>query len=265
MRDAVDEVIEERRRLERGFPRAVLLSGLAHAVVTAVALGASILLPRPGHRIRVMDGRVVALPGGGGGRPDAGGAPAPAPVGPPLEQVRPAEPAPGPAPKILKPPREEPRQGLPAPEGRSRRPTRPDAARAPAWTPEPPDSPGTAASGAGQPRGLGGVQGLETLPIGPGVGHLSFEGDWYLGSVQRKIWLNWMQQIRAGMTQPVTVVFTLASDGSVKDVQVTQSGGSYLLDAAAQRAVVTAAPFAPFPKDYGTKQLTIQCIFRPNP
>ena len=76
-------------------------------------------------------------------------------------------------------------------------------------------------------------------------------GDWYLAGVQQKIWMLWNQQIKAGFTQPVGVTFTILPDGSVTDVRVTQSSGASLLDMAAQRAVLNAAPFGPLPKDYG--------------
>ena len=49
----------------------------------------------------------------------------------------------------------------------------------------------------------------------------------------------------------------------VADVQVVQSSGVYLIDSAAQRAVLSAAPFGPLPKDYGTNRITIQGIFKP--
>jgi protein TonB len=81
--------------------------------------------------------------------------------------------------------------------------------------------------------------------------------------VQRKIWGLWTQQIRTGMTQAVTVRFTIVADGSVEDVEVLQSSGVYLIDAAAQRAVQTAAPFSPLPKNYDTTRVTIQAVFKP--
>jgi protein TonB len=90
-------------------------------------------------------------------------------------------------------------------------------------------------------------------------------GDWYIAAVQQKIWMLWTQQIKAGFTQPVTVVFTILADGSVEDVNVTQSSGATLLDMAAKRAVQTAAPFGPLPKNYGTNRYPIQAVFQPTP
>jgi TonB family protein len=81
--------------------------------------------------------------------------------------------------------------------------------------------------------------------------------------VQQKIWVLWNQQIKAGMSQPVTVSFTIQADGTVTDIRVIQSSGALLLDRAAQRAIDSAAPFGPLPKDYGTNRITIEGIFKP--
>ena len=71
------------------------------------------------------------------------------------------------------------------------------------------------------------------------------------------------QQIHNDMPQSVTIRFTITADGSVDDVEVAQPSGVYLLDTAAQRAVITAAPFSPLPKTYETNRLTIQAVFKP--
>jgi TonB family protein len=73
----------------------------------------------------------------------------------------------------------------------------------------------------------------------------------------------WNQQIKAGFTQPIGVTFTIQADGSVTDVRVTQPSGATLLDMAAHRAIVNAAPFGPLPREYGTNHKTIQALFKP--
>ena len=72
-----------------------------------------------------------------------------------------------------------------------------------------------------------------------------------------------LKQIKAGFDHPVGVTFTILADGSVADVHVTQPSGASLLDMAAQRAILNAAPFGPLPREYGTNRKTIQAIFRP--
>ena len=106
--------------------------------------------------------------------------------------------------------------------------------------------------------------GLEFGPPGPGVpGGTDSGGDWYLAGVQQKIWILWNQQIKSGFNHPIGVTFTILADGSVADVDVTQPSGASLLDMAAKRAVLNAAPFGPLPRQYETDRKTIQAVFRP--
>jgi TonB family protein len=106
--------------------------------------------------------------------------------------------------------------------------------------------------------------GLEFGPPGPGVPTgTDSGGDWYLAGVQQKIWMTWNQQIKAGYTQSVGVTFTIQPDGQVTGVRVTQPSGVSLLDMAAQRAILNAAPFGPLPREHGQNPRTIQALFRP--
>jgi TonB family protein len=103
------------------------------------------------------------------------------------------------------------------------------------------------------------------LPVGPGVPGGVDGGDYYMAGVQRKIWTIWMQQVKNDFQNPVSVAFTIMADGSVpfSSVRVVNSSGATLLDNAAQRAVLTAAPFSPLPRDYGTNEITVQANFKP--
>ena len=106
--------------------------------------------------------------------------------------------------------------------------------------------------------------GLEFGPPGPGIPTgTDSGGDWYLAGVQQKIWMTWNQQLKAGHTQSVGVTFTILPDGQVSGVRVTQPSGVSLLDMAAQRAILNAAPFGPLPRDYGQNPRTIEAIFKP--
>jgi len=246
--DAVDRVLEQRAALDRGFGATLALSTAGHVAVFGLALVVAWLGAR-GPRIREVPGFAVALPRGGGGpsAPEPPAAPAAAP--PPV--VAPPAPAakPEPPPKVLKPPKEEPRKGLPPLESKKARPDR---------TPAPAS---TAKSGTGD----AGIPGLDIqAPPGLGVpGGNDAAGDWYLAGVQRKIWMIWTRQIKSGFTQPIAVSLTITETGALEDVRVVESGGVPMLDAAAQRAVYSAAPFTPLPRSYGTNRLTIRAVFRP--
>lgn len=258
MNDPVDRILVDREAMDRGFPAGVILSIAAHVALVGGSLLVAVLAPAK-PLINVADGMAVPLPPGGGGKPNVE-PPAPAPQAPePPPTVAPEPPKPEPEPEtvkpqVIKPPKEEPKKGLPEPDAKPQK-------KKPTPTPPP------ARSAGGVPGGTGTstqTPGLEFGPPGPGVpGGTDLFGDWYLAGVQRKIWLLWTQQIQPDFQQPVTVRFTILGDGSVAETSVVQSSGISLIDRAAMRAVQTAAPFGPLPKNYGTDRYTIQAVFRP--
>jgi len=243
--DPVDRVIVERGRMDAGFPGGLLVSMVVHFVLAGVAVAGQLLFP-PKPIIRVADAFAVPLPRGNS-------APANPATGP-----EPKAEAPAPAvepPKVLKPPKDEPRPSTKAvPELDPRKTLKKTATPAPARA-------SAASTGA-----VSATPGLALGPSVPGVpGGTDSGGDWYLAGVQQKIWMIWNQQIKSGFTQPVAVTFTILADGSVADVQITQSSGASLLDLAARRAIDSAAPFAPLPRSYDTTRKTIQAVFQPTP
>lgn len=252
MNDPVDTLLVERQMMDRGFSAGLVLSITAHLVLLGGSLLAAILAPKA-PLINVVDGMAVPLPPGGGG-PQSLQAPAPATKPEPAPSVAPEPPKPEPVkPQLIKPPKDT-KKGLPELDAKAskKKPTPPPAATR---------ASGAAAGGTGtasDPVGIG------IGPAGPGVpGGTDLLGDWYLAGVQRKIYSLWMQQIRQEVKTPVAVVFTILPDGSVTDVTVVQSSGISLIDRAAQRAVMSAAPFGPLPRTYGTDRYTIQAVFRP--
>jgi protein TonB len=260
--DAIDRLLAERQQLEHGLPATLALSVSAHFVLAATVLIGPLLLPRE-PALRVADGFAVVLPRGGGGSPAAVAPPAEAPAPQPEPAVSQAPPAP---PAVLKPPpKVEPRpRALPLPDARAvKRPPSPPplpATERPAAT-----KAGPAPAGAPAGRGASAATpGLEFGPPGPGIPTgTDSGGDWYLAGVQQKIWMTWNQQIKAGYTQSVGVTFTILPDGNVTGIRVTQPSGASLLDMAAQRAILNAAPFGPLPREYGQNPKTIQALFKP--
>jgi protein TonB len=249
--EAVDRLIVERERMDAGFSGGFLASLVGHLVFIGFIFAAPFLFPAE-PPLRVADGFAVPLPRGGGGAPP----PPPQAIPPATPEAPPAAPEP---PKVLKPPKDEPvKKGLPELDAKKTRKKAPE--------PEPARTRGDsrAASAGTKPAAASTTPGLEFGPPGIGVPEgTDTSGDWYLAGVQQKIWMIWNQQIRTGFTQPVGVVFTILADGSVTDVKLVQSSGASLLDLAAQRAIYSAAPFGPLPKDYGTNRKTIQALFKP--
>lgn len=249
MTDPVDRVIIERARMDAGFPGGLLVSLVFHFVLVGVAVAGPLFFPAK-PIITVSDGFAVQLPRGGGG---TAAAVTTAAAEPKVEAPAPAvEP-----PKVLKPPKDEPRPSTKAvpeldPRKAHKKTEKPEPTRAPVGGSE------------GKPTGPSVTPGLALGPSTPGVPDGNDAGgDWYLAGVQQKIWMIWNQQIKTGFTQPVAVTFTILGDGSVAEVHVTQSSGASLLDLAAQRAIYSAAPFAPLPRSYDTTRKTIQAVFRP--
>jgi len=232
--DAVNRLIAQREAMDRGFSRSVVFSSAVHVIVAVAAFVVPLLLPKP-PLLRAQSVFYVPLPRGGGGSPQ------PAPPKP--EAAKPAEKKPEPEkPKVQKPPKEEPRKGLPALDAKKGRPTK---------EPE-------------KPAAESATPGLALGPVGPGFpGGSDTSGDWYLAGVQRRVWTIWMSQLRLTAVQPSIVQFTIQADGSVTGVSLVQSCGISTIDFAAQRAIFSAAPFAPLPKHYGTSQVTFQAVFKP--
>jgi periplasmic protein TonB len=249
VREAVDRIIQERRDLDRGFANSVYLSLAFHLLAVGGAFGAQLVLPRK-PVIEVADVFFEPLPRGGRGTPNV---PPPAPAPSPSDAGAGEEP-----PKVLQPPTP------PKPEEREDALPEPSATPRKKPTPRPKVTP---APGTGVAMGAGtGNQtpGLEFAPPGLGVpGGTDRHGDYYLAGVQQKIWMIWTQRIHEDVGRTVKVQFTIHKDGSLSDVRVVESSGGALLDLAAQRAVQSAAPFAPFPNNYGQDRITIQAVFKP--
>jgi periplasmic protein TonB len=253
MKDAVNAHLMERQALERGFGGSLLLSGFGHGFLAAALIIAS-LIPAQTPKMDGIFAFAVPLPRGGGGQPAPPTSAPPAPEPPKVESK--PEPAAVPPQKILKPPKDEPSRALPDPNLKKVKP----AEKTPPRTVEPPDAGvNRTVAGGSQTPGLEFAQPGVGSPTGVATG-----GDFYLASVQQRIWMIWMQQVRAEQGQAVvSVVFTILADGSVTDVEVTQSSGVTLLDLAAKRAVLNAGPFRPLPKTYGTDRYKIQANFKP--
>src|SRR5262249_11607953 len=172
----------------------------------------------------------------------------------------PPAPEPPSKPQIAKPPKEAPRHGLPELDSKKKH-------AKPEKTPPPRPAPGNASTATAATAAASQTPGL-SLGAAPGPGvptGTETGGDWYLASVQQKIWTIWNQQIKSDFNSSVTVSFSILADGSVDAVRVLQSTGASLLDRAPQRAVLSAAPFAPLPRTYGTNRYTIQAVFKPVP
>ena|SRR5205085_7139108 len=232
MRDAVGEVLAQRKALDRGAGAGVALSLLLHGAVTAAAVFAA-LRRTPEQSVEVMQIKFARMPAMAAPAPAAEAAAAtrvPQPKAPPLVE----------APKaVVKP-------VAASPFGRSAK----KAVEAP-----PPKAP-TANS---QPPTANSVD----IPVG-GTGAV-VEGDFpytiYIDRMKTLIGQHWFRpQATAGVT--TTVKFVIDRDGTIRDSAVETESGNGTFDRAALRAVIESSPLPPLPFGYGGTYLNVHLTFK---
>ncbi len=90
---------------------------------------------------------------------------------------------------------------------------------------------------------------------GQGGGDFASRYAWYIESVRRRIAQNWLQStidpaVRAARQAHCVMTFRIYRDGSVKDMQLSQTSGNLSMDNSAQRALLSSNPMPPLPSDY---------------
>jgi TonB family protein len=73
--------------------------------------------------------------------------------------------------------------------------------------------------------------------------------------MKRRISQNWLQNtidptVRAARRAKTTVTFRIYKDGTVKDLQITQSSGNQSMDNSAMRAMLNANNMPALPNEY---------------
>jgi TonB family protein len=124
------------------------------------------------------------------------------------------------------------------------------------------------------PYGLGGQPSMSYTQIvsGAGEGGLSFGegGDfgerygWYVASVRSRISGNWLLSTISPsiLTAPrLYMTFTILRDGTVTNVEITQSSGFPEVDRSALRAVLASNPLPALPSDYAGSRVKVNLYF----
>jgi periplasmic protein TonB len=110
-----------------------------------------------------------------------------------------------------------------------------------------------------------GVQGAGGIDIGPA----SVLGDRfgaYVNLMTDRISQFWNRaSVNSSPAQICTVSFTIARNGTVSNVQVSQPSGNYLLDTSAKRAVLDANPLPPLPAQFERNEATVDLKFQLKP
>ncbi len=128
------------------------------------------------------------------------------------------------------------------------------------------------------PYGGGGTPTVPTTSFAMGAGNsqagLGFTGaaggdfgarfSWYVEAVQRRISSNWLQSTvdpSVSSAPRVVVVFTILRNGTVTNIQVTQSSNNYSVDSSATRAIRESSPLAALPAEYSGSNVNVEFWF----
>jgi periplasmic protein TonB len=128
------------------------------------------------------------------------------------------------------------------------------------------------------PYGAGGTPTIPTTSFAIGQGTtqagLGFTGvsggdfgsrfAYYVQAVQQRISRNWLQStVDPGFSVAprVVVTFDILRNGSITNIQVTQSSNNYSVDSSALRAVQNSSPLQPLPAEYSGSRVTCEFWF----
>ena len=107
-----------------------------------------------------------------------------------------------------------------------------------------------------------GMSGSAGIDIGPqSVLGSRFGG--YVNLMRDRISQRWnTADVRSLPSQKCAVTFTIARNGAVSNVQVSQPSGNYLLDTSAKRAVIDANPLPALPAELQRNEVTVELWFQ---
>jgi periplasmic protein TonB len=99
---------------------------------------------------------------------------------------------------------------------------------------------------------------------GPGQGDFGSRFSWYVEAVQRRVSSNWLQSAidpSVGYAPRVVLTFTILRNGTVTNVQITQSSNVPSVDTSAVRAVEASSPLQPLPPAYSGSNVNVEFYF----
>jgi len=97
-----------------------------------------------------------------------------------------------------------------------------------------------------------------------GNGNFGERYGWYVNAIRNRISSNWLLSTISPniITAPrVYMTFDILRDGSITNVQVTQSSGIPEVDRSALRAVLASNPLGPLPPDYSGSKVSVDFYF----
>jgi protein TonB len=107
-----------------------------------------------------------------------------------------------------------------------------------------------------------GMQGAGGIDIGP-ASVLGYRFGAYVQLMRDRIAQHWITaDVHALPSQKCAVTFTIARNGSVSDVKISQPSGNYLLDTSAKRAILDANPLPALPPQFDRNDATVELWFQ---
>lgn len=258
-------------RAHISFKRAVVLSITAHVILFLLAF-LSPYFPKPARKGMVHYVNVISFPGGGGG---GGGAPAASeaiadteiPERETLRDLTTPQKLEQETPSTMRHPVEKPKRESKPPAKKKAVIQKPKRASPSATQKE---APGTATGGGagsgvrfGVGSGSGGGPGLGSS-FSSQIGLSNFPFTYYLQIIIDRVSSNWFTSlVDPGLrgTFQTTVFFKILRTGGISGLKIEESSGVRSLDLSALRAVQSAAPFPPLPREYEDDYLGIHLIF----
>ena len=99
---------------------------------------------------------------------------------------------------------------------------------------------------------------------GPNAGDFGSRFSWYVTAVQRRISQNWLQSTvdpSVAYAPRVIVTFTILRNGTLTNIQITQSSNNYSVDNSAVRAVRDSSPLDRLPSAYAGSEVNVEFWF----
>lgn len=256
---AVDDVLEDRRRLGRARSRTGLV---ASAVLHVTVIVGGVLAPRLGaQRPRPIEYvAVTILPVQALGAP-ARPAPPPEPKKEPVREPEPEPPAKVdpeipkvPEPEAAKTPTKKPKDKVREEPKPTPGPPAPDAT-------EPRADPSADARRVGSAEGVASGQSAFGTTAVATLDNPDFTYGYYIDQMLRLIRERWVRPPLGSGVQ-AALHFVIHQDGRVSDVEIRESSGYNSFDAAAQRAILSSSPLPPLPRGYRRSTLGVTLVVR---
>ena len=99
---------------------------------------------------------------------------------------------------------------------------------------------------------------------GAGGGDFGSQYSWYVTAVEQRISSNWLQStIDANLTWAprVVVAFDILRDGTITNIEITQSSNNPSVDDSARRAVMQSSPLQRLPGGYAGSRVGVEFYF----